>query len=139
MRYSFRAEGGELVRRQGDRLSFLPTFREANLSQRLSPWSTREQILELGHPFTTQQTLVIKLPPGTALKEGPRDTELKSPFGHFALVVEAREVDGAPALEVRTTLRIDAHRVTPDNYARFRAWLGDIDRVMGTGMVVDRP
>ena len=136
VRIAYRAEGGHVATREGGTLRFLPTLREGNLSRRLTPWPERRQPLDLGHPFTTQETFSIRLPPGAVLKGAPGDTSIKSPFGAFTLQVEARE--GGP-VEVRATLQIDAHRVEAADYAALRAWLGDVDRVLSTPIVADMP
>jgi hypothetical protein len=58
-----------------------------------------------------------------------------SPFGHFKLEVD---LDGG-AVRVRSTLDVTRVRISPDEYPRFRAFLGEIDAVLDERLTLAPP
>ncbi len=139
VRVSYRFEGGQVVSKEGKKLRFYPMMRPSKAAQNMAPWPTREQVLELGPPNVRQETYVVRLPKGAAPKALPENQELTSAFGRFSLTVEQRDEATGPVLEMRVTIQIDAHRVSPEDYPALRQWLGQIDRVLSTSVVYERP
>jgi hypothetical protein len=67
---------------------------------------------------------------GSAGGDGGR--EVQSAFGRFHLEVSA---DG-DVVRVKSFLDVARSRIAPDEYARFRAFLGEIDEALQTRLVV---
>ncbi|MFL5308770.1 MAG: DUF3857 domain-containing protein [Polyangia bacterium] len=98
--------------------------------------SERHHDLVLAYPWQHDEELVYRLPPGWTLAAGgvpdgaARDVE--SAFGRFHLDVRA---DGA-VVHVRSFLDIEKARVAPDEYPRFRAFLGEIDSLIQERLLI---
>ncbi len=114
-----------------DELRLLPALRPARFVERLASRPERTTILEIGHPFTLQDTVHFKLPQGFALTSPRPPVQLDAEFGAFAAQLQPTP-DGAT---FAWTLRIDAWRVTPDKYPAFRRWLAQIDEALETPLV----
>jgi transglutaminase-like putative cysteine protease/Flp pilus assembly protein TadD len=98
--------------------------------------SARRMDLMLAYPWQHDEELTYHLPTGWRVLGGGlgRDAarEVESAFGRFHLDVSA---DG-DVVRVRSFLDVARARIAPDEYARFRAFLGEIDAVLSTRLVV---
>ncbi len=98
--------------------------------------SERHHDLVLAYPWQHDEELVYRLPAGWTLAAGgmpdgaARDVE--SAFGRFHLDVRA---DGA-VVHVRSFLDVEKARVAPDEYPRFRAFLGEIDSLIQERLLI---
>jgi cellulose synthase operon protein C len=101
--------------------------------------STRQQDLVLAYPWQHEEELTYRLPAGWRLlpggMPGQKAREIGSPFGRFHLDVS---VDGS-LVRVRSFLDVAQARVTPDQYPRFRAFLGEIDAAIEERLLVGPP
>ncbi|HEY6477951.1 MAG TPA: DUF3857 domain-containing protein, partial [Polyangia bacterium] len=98
--------------------------------------STRRLDLMLAYPWQHDEELTYRLPTGWRVKGGglggDAAREIESAFGRFHLDVSA---DG-DVVRVRSFLDVARARIAPDEYARFRAFLGEIDAVLSARLVV---
>jgi transglutaminase-like putative cysteine protease len=98
--------------------------------------SERRDDLVLAYPWQHDEELTYKLPAGWKLLAGgltdgaARDVE--SAFGRFHLDVR---VDGG-LVRVRSFLDVERSRIAPDQYARFRAFLGEIDATLQERLLI---
>ena len=98
--------------------------------------SARRQDLVLAYAWQHDEELTYRLPSGWRVQPGGLGAdaarEVESAFGRFHLDVSA---DG-DVVRVRSFLDVSRARVAPDEYPRFRAFLGEIDAVLQAHLVV---
>lgn len=121
-------EGGRWLQRRGDEYVVLPLGREAIRLSPLAATSRRTAVLEIGTPWIQEEHFELMLPAGyvsTNVEEG--DVALhEEGFGHFHM---RTQWDAATrTLRVDALLRVDATRIAPEDYARFRTWTQAVDR-----------
>src|SRR5262249_26012747 len=106
------------------------TGRDADFVRTYARLSARRQELVLGYPWQHDEELSYHLPLGWGLAAGspPARRLIESPFGRFSLDVE---IDGS-VLRVRSSLNVERARIGPDDYARFRAFLLEVDAALGS-------
>lgn len=100
------------------------------LAGRYAAASTRSADVEVWVPFTLAESYRYRLPGGCAAvlaaepwADGSWNVDLQEPWGRF---VATRTIDG-DALVSRFELRMEATRVTADQYPAFRQWLESVD------------
>jgi cellulose synthase operon protein C len=98
--------------------------------------SARRLDLMLAYPWQHDEELTYHLPTGWRVVGGglggDAAREIESAFGRFHLDVSA---DG-DVVRVRSFLDVARARIAPDEYARFRAFLGEIDALLSARLVV---
>src|SRR5580692_2300737 len=98
--------------------------------------SARRQDLVLAYPWQHDEELTYRLPAGWRILNGglggDAAREVQSAFGRFHLEVSA---DG-DVVRVRSFLDVARARIAPDEYARFRSFLGEIDAAIEARLVV---
>jgi len=113
--------------------------RDADFVRTYTRLSTRQQDLVLAYPWQHDEELTYHLPTGWRLLggglTGQNAREIKSAFGRFHLDVSA---DG-DVVRVRSFLDVAQARVSPDQYPRFRAFLGEIDTAIEERLLVGPP
>jgi hypothetical protein len=129
------AVGGTTSGGEGARggLSLPVTVREADFARTYARLSARRQDLVIAYPWQHDEELWYRIPKGWQLEGGPVRRELSGPFGRFTL--EAK-VEGDGALRVRSFLDVTRFRIAPEDYARFRGFLGEIDGALAERLVV---
>jgi len=122
---------------RGGRSVELPVSgRDADFVRTYARLSERRDDLVLAYPWQHDEELTYKLPAGWRLLGGgladgaARDVE--SAFGRFHLDVR---VDGG-LVRVRSFLDVERARIAPDEYARFRAFLGEIDATLQERLLI---
>ena len=121
----------------GDKAIELPVSgRDPDFVRTYARLSARRQDLVLAYPWQHDEELTYHLPPGWRLLPGGlgRDAarEIASAFGRFHLDVSA---DG-DVVRVRSFLDVARARIAPDEYPRFRAFLGEIDAAIAERLIV---
>jgi hypothetical protein len=113
------------------------TGRDADFVRTYARLSARRQELVLGYPWQHDEELSYRLPPGWHLTAGspPARRNIEGPFGKFSLDVE---IDGS-VLRIRSSLNVDRARIPADDYARFRAFLMEVDAALGSPIGVSPP
>jgi len=113
------------------------TGRDADFVRTYARLSARAQELVLGYPWQHDEELSYRLPPGWRLASGtpPARRTIDSPFGNFSLDVES---DGS-VVRVRSSLNVSRARISADDYPRFRAFLMEVDAVLGNPVGVLPP
>ncbi len=121
---------------RGSVLELPASGRDSDFVRTYARLSERHRDLVLAYPWQHDEELVYRLPAGwTVLPAGlgagaARDVE--SAFGRFHLDVRA---DGG-VVRVRSFLDVEKARIAPDEYARFRAFLSEIDALIQERLVV---
>ena len=121
-------ERGELLLPSGSR--------ETDLTQTYARLGTRRWPLVLGFPWQHQEELDYRLPDGFRVLHAPTARTLKCAFGSFDLQVQVSP-DGR-ALKVRSLLWVERDRIAASEYGEFRAFLRDVDNLLGEPIVVAR-
>ncbi|HEX3903308.1 MAG TPA: DUF3857 domain-containing protein [Polyangia bacterium] len=121
----------------GSRAVELPVSgRDPDFVRTYARLSVRRQDLVLAYPWQHDEELTYKLPPGWHVLGGglggDAAREVESTFGRFHLDVSA---DG-DVVRVRSFLDVARSRIAPDEYPRFRAFLGEIDAAIQARLVV---
>jgi transglutaminase-like putative cysteine protease/tetratricopeptide (TPR) repeat protein len=110
--------------------------RDADFVRTYARLSSRRQDLVLAYPWQHDEELTYRLPAGWRILDGglggEGGREVESAFGRFHLEVSA---DG-DVVRVRSFLDVVRSRIAPDEYARFRAFLGEIDAALQAKLVV---
>ena len=113
--------------------------RDADFVRTYTRLSTRQQDLVLAYPWQHDEELTYHLPAGWRLLggglTGQSAREIASAFGRFHLDVST---DG-DVVRVRSFLDVAQARVSPDQYPRFRAFLGEIDAAIEERLLVGPP
>jgi tetratricopeptide (TPR) repeat protein len=109
------------------------TVREADFARTYARLSSRNQDLVIAYPWQHDEELLFKLPEGWRLQGGPSTRELAGPFGRFHLEVAAA---GEGTVRVRSFLDVTQFRIAPEDYGRFRAFLGAIDSALAERVAV---
>lgn len=117
----------QLARSQGGALACTPLRPPQPYTHALTPQPLRTWDLLLQHPFAEVTTIVVHPPPGRRFARLPAPIALPWQHGVFSLAVRTLE-DGSAELE--THFSAEARRVTPEQYASFRAWLAAIDAAL---------
>ena len=108
--------------------------REPDLTQTYARLGTRRWPLVLGFPWQHEEVLHYRFADGLRLVRTPGSRHLTSPFGRFDVVVNVAE-DGRSA-EVRSLLSVERDRIQPSEYMAFRAFLRQVDNLLGQPLVV---
>jgi hypothetical protein len=113
------------------------TGRDADFVRTYARLSARRQDLVLAYPWQHDEELAYKIPAGWHLAglAAPSPRAVDSPFGRFRLDIE---VDG-DVVRVRSALDVTRARISPDDYPRFRAFLGEVDAALDERLVVAPP
>ncbi len=113
----------------------LPTSsRETDLTQTYTRLSARRWPLVLGFPWQHQEVLSYQFPEGYRLLRAPQTQKLTCPFGSFDFEVKASP-DGH-SVSVRSLLSVERDRIAPGEYAEFRAFLRQVDNLLGQPLVL---
>ena len=110
------------------------TGRDADFVRTYARLSARGQDLVLAYPWQHDEELSYRLPSGWRLAMGapPPARVVDSPFGSFRLEVAAER----GVVRVRSSLNVTRARVVPADYARFRAFLLEVDAALNTPLGV---
>ncbi len=135
VKVSYRFKHPDLTEASPKQIRLKPVLRPARLLERLAPWTKRKQILEVGHPFVSQEAVEVTAPTGAKLSSAAgQPVVIESAFGRFELSVRATPTGAS----VTSTLQVDVHRVTPGDYPKFRDWLRAVDQALQTPLVFER-
>lgn len=106
--------------------------RETDLTQTYARLGTRRWPLVLGFPWQQEETLEYRLPDGFRLLRAPTARKLQCAFGSFDLEMSS---DGR-TLKVRSRLSVERDRIAASEYREFRAFLRDVDNLLGQPIVI---
>jgi tetratricopeptide (TPR) repeat protein len=119
------------ARREGSQLS-LPVTSSVRLTPTYASLSRRRQDVRiLGFP-SVDETFSIKLPPGMSVISAPAKAQHAGAFGSYFVDVQEQ----AGQVVVRSRLVIRTNRVRPSEYAAWRRFCADVDRVFSTPLIV---
>lgn len=133
VRLKVKGKATNFARREDDTLS-VPANIAPRLVAELAPSSKRTLDVVIGALTTRDEEWVLKVPAGAKLQKVPTSQKIDSPFGHFELSVE----QAAGKVTVRTSLSFKKVRVTPSEYAQFRAFCEAVDRGFNQRIVVSK-
>jgi hypothetical protein len=106
--------------------------RETDLTQSYARLGTRRWPLVLGFPWQHEEELEYRLPDGFRLLRAPTARKVQCAFGSFDLEVSS---DGR-SLKVRSLLSVERDRIAASEYGEFRAFLRDVDNLLGEPIVI---
>ncbi|MBW2701089.1 MAG: DUF3857 domain-containing protein [Deltaproteobacteria bacterium] len=118
--YNFRAPA--FARHSPDGLIIRGGFFAYQLSSNLISKAVRSTSLVMGDSTRTHTRVRIALPPGAKLKEAKR-SRLTAPLGDFAYRLDQQ----GGVLELDKHLEVEAGRVQPKDYARFKKFCREVD------------
>jgi len=119
------------ARKEGDALSMSVTT-GVRLTPTYASLSQRREDVRIPSFSSVDDTFVVKLPAGAKVKVAPQSAKGSSAFGSYS--VEASVQGGQ--VTVKSRIEVSATRVTPKQYAAFRQFCEDVDRALGTRLVV---
>jgi len=108
-------------------LTFSPFGKSRSYVETYAPLSARKHDLVIPYPWTTRSTFRYRLPGGYTAPQLPQPLEVMSPFGSFALKYRLE----GDQLAVDSEITLAVSRVAANEYAAFRAFLGQIDQAVG--------
>ena len=128
-----RGKAASLARREGDTLS-MPVGAAAKMVTDYAGTSTRQLDVVLPALSSRDDEWTVKVPAGMRVVRAPTPAKGDSPFGSFAVEVEA----SAGKVVVRGTMSLKKARITPGEYPAFRAWCEQADRAFGQRLVLGK-
>jgi transglutaminase-like putative cysteine protease/tetratricopeptide (TPR) repeat protein len=108
--------------------------RETDLTQTYARLGARRWPLVLGFPWQHEEKLDYRLPDGFRLLRVPTARKLTCAFGSFDLEVNVSS-DGR-SIKVRSLLSVERDRIAAGEYGDFRAFLRDVDNLLGEPIVM---
>jgi hypothetical protein len=108
--------------------------RETDLTQTYARLGARRWPLVLGFPWQHEEELEYRLPDGFRLLRAPTARKLQCAFGSFDLQVDVSS-EGR-VIKVRSLLSVERDRIAASEYGEFRAFLRDVDNLLGEPIVV---
>jgi tetratricopeptide (TPR) repeat protein len=121
-----RARVPQFARPEGDGLT-LPVGSKEHMVRDYASLTARKLDVRMYAQWTETEDWTVHLAPGARVKSAPSASIGTSPFGSYAVEVTAE----ASSLRVRTTVTLSKTRVAARDYAAFRAWCEEVDRVLG--------
>ena len=118
-----RRDGGDLSLAPGTKVRLVPRYASA---------SSRKQDLRIPVQSLSEEELVLALPEGMTVKSAPEPAKVETPFGTYALTVETEP----GKVKVKSSLQLTKTRITPAEYAAFRAFCEGADRVFSQRLVI---
>jgi tetratricopeptide (TPR) repeat protein/transglutaminase-like putative cysteine protease len=126
-----RGRVASLGRRDGGEVS-IPVGPTARLVSSYASLSTRKQDIRMHVRSTLEDELVVHLPPSFKVKMLPEPVQQSSALGRLSLHAE---VTGA-TVTIKTRVAFDKARITPAEYAEWRAFCEAADRAFAQRLVV---
>jgi transglutaminase-like putative cysteine protease/Flp pilus assembly protein TadD len=125
IRFRYRANVPRLAQRDGDELR-LEASVVGDLVRSLAATPARRHPLDLGGTSSYLERRVVRLPAGMRVSELPTAGEAVSRFGALRLTIE----QSATTVTARTELELTKDRISPNEYAEFRAWVERADALL---------
>jgi cellulose synthase operon protein C len=105
----------------------VPLGRKEHMVRDYAQLATRRLDVRMYAQWTQEDDWTVRLPPGAKVTRAPQAASGSSPFGSYAVTVEA----GGSSLHVRTSVSLTRTRVPASEYGAFRAWCEEVDRALG--------
>jgi transglutaminase-like putative cysteine protease len=125
LRYGWSGHVPQIGERDGSTLR-VPVSTLGGLVQSWAPLATRRHPFELGPPFHYEEHRIVRAGAGMSLTDVPQGGTEESQFGRLSV----RFTPDGGAVAVDTTLEMLVPRVSPDDYAAFRAWCERADALL---------
>jgi tetratricopeptide (TPR) repeat protein len=114
------------ARTEGDATS-VPVGRREHMVRDYAPMADRKLDVRVYAQWTQSDDWTVHLPPGAKIKSTPESSRASGPFGSYSMDVET----GAVSIRVKTVVTLAKARVSAAEYASFRTWCEQVDRVLG--------
>ncbi|HEY1696456.1 MAG TPA: DUF3857 domain-containing protein [Polyangiaceae bacterium] len=105
----------------------VPLGRKEHMVRDYAPLASRTLDVRLYAQWTQEDDWTVRLPPGAKVTRAPQAASGTSPFGSYAVNVEAT----GTGLHVKTTVTLARTRIPASDYPAFRAWCEEVDRALG--------
>ena len=133
VRFKARGKAAALARKEGDNLS-LPAGPLQRLAADYAALSTRTLDVVLHAMTLRDDEYTVKLPAGAKVLSSPTPQKLDTAFGRFEI-----EVEQAPGkITVKSSLAFKKTRISPSEYAGWRAFCEAADRAFGQRIVLGK-
>ncbi|MEM1414845.1 MAG: DUF3857 domain-containing protein [Myxococcota bacterium] len=119
-------EAPQVALRDGEALQLAPSA-TGELTRVFATQPERAEILDLGGTFVDVEDRTVVVPRGLRVRETPSAGVAESAYGRLSLEVE---VQGGDQVRMRTELVLAQDRIAPEDYAAFRAWVTEADRIL---------
>jgi hypothetical protein len=126
-----RGRAASLGRRDGNELS-IPVGPTGRLVTSFASLSSRKQDISMHVRSTLEDELVVHLPPNFKVKTLPDAISQSSPLGRLSV---SAEVTGS-TVTVKSRISFDKTRITPAEYADWRAFCEAADRAFAQRLVL---
>jgi len=118
-------------RRDGSDYS-IPVGSTGRLVGSFASLSSRKQDIRMHVRSTLEDEVTVRLPPSFRVKNLPEPMHQETPFGTFAISAETQ----AGKVTIKSKVSFDKTRVTPAEYAEFRAFCESVDRAFAQRLIV---
>lgn len=115
----------QFARPEGATMS-LPVTASVDLTTNFAALSSRKQDVVLTGFSERRETVRVHLPRGATVDAAPPNVSGKSRFGEY----EVKYTEEAGVVTVESRVNLTMPRITPADYAAFRAFCGEVDRAM---------
>ncbi|MET0593373.1 MAG: DUF3857 domain-containing protein, partial [Polyangiaceae bacterium] len=126
-----RGRAAGLGRRDGNELS-IPVGPTGRLVSTFAQLSSRKQDIRMHVRSTLEDELVVHLPPSYRVKTLPDAVQTTTPLGRLSVSAEAQ----GSTVTIKTRVSFDKTRITPKEYADWRAFCEAADRAFAQRLVV---
>lgn len=121
-----------LGRKQGDGWVLVPLRPDRPWQERLARAESRKTELILPAPLNLSETVRLHLPPGWRATGTGEKQKITWDGASFSLQAQVL----ADGVELRAHLELPERRIAPEDYGRFRAWLGQVDAALRAEVAV---
>ncbi|HEY6459577.1 MAG TPA: DUF3858 domain-containing protein, partial [Polyangiaceae bacterium] len=116
----------QFARAEGDGF-VVPLGRKEHMVRDYASLASRTLDVRLYARWTQDDDWTVRLPPGAKVTRAPQAASGTSPFGSYAVTVEAT----GTGLHVKTSVTLARTRIPASEYPAFRAWCEEVDRALG--------
>jgi len=121
-----RGKAPQFARASGDLLD-VPLGRHEHMVRDYAPLASRQLDVRLQAQWTQDDDWTVRLPAGARIRSVPSSSHASSVFGSYDVELEST----ATAVRAHTRVTMSKTRIPPIEYAAFRAWCQEVDRVLG--------
>jgi tetratricopeptide (TPR) repeat protein len=128
---SAKGKAAGFARKEGQLLS-MPVATSQQLTASFAALSTRKTDVVVGAQSLVTEERVLKLPAGAKIDRMPEDVKVDGPFGTVTLSVKQE----GSKVTVSTKVSLAKSRVSPQEYAEFRAFCQKVDAALGQRLAI---
>ncbi|OQX68657.1 MAG: hypothetical protein B6A08_08975 [Sorangiineae bacterium NIC37A_2] len=131
-RVSFHAIVPNFAREEGSLLRVNVTV-PSHLASTYASRSTRKHDVRITDFSNREESITVTIPEGMQVQSAPENVSKKTPFGSYEISYEKT----GRTITVKSSLYLFVDRVTPEQYADFRAFCAAADRALDTPLLLE--